>query len=82
MLDNAIILKKPQYQTLPKIRLYTWPYVYGIKFREADKGVANICLLISADVKKRFPFPEAFILNEKTAIKDSWTLVNLNICNN
>ena len=64
MLDNAIILKKPQYQILPKIRLYTWPYVFGIKMREADKSESAICILIAGEVKKKFPFPEAFVLDE------------------
>jgi hypothetical protein len=79
MLDNALILKKPQYQTLPKIRLYTWPYVFGIKMREAEKTEAHICLLISGDVKKRFPFPEMFMIDEKILNEDSLSLVNYDI---
>jgi hypothetical protein len=79
MLDNALILKKPQYQVLPKIRLYTWPYVFGIKMRDADKEEANICLLISAVVKKRFPFPEVFMIDQKLLKGESMELVNYNI---
>lgn len=76
MLDNAIILKKPQFQALPKIRLYTWPYVFGLKMREADKAEPSICIFISAEVKKRFPFPEAFIFDGTNLDHESLELVS------
>ena len=79
MLDNAIILKKPQYPILPKIRLYTWPHVFTLKLRDADKPEPSLCILIAGEVSKRFPFPEIFALDDK-ALKNGQVELVISKC--